>query len=219
MLDEAFDSGICTCVQSYEKDVIPGFDISRVLTINSDIPYEIQVYGTIKTGITLAISDTRIDPNAGVKPLVAHTVLLTSFSKLFVFVCADAFAFTSFMCLMQTQFTGSTQLPIIFTHKETDTFTQDFQKFGMMQAKTLQPNLVFRMSDVNYQGDFGRYLPSIYLISGIGQYVKSQLGFYTSVFNAKPGFIYIIKDMKTGRYSKALLLYGCFKLLETQEEQ
>lgn len=219
MLDTAFDSGICQCVTQYEKDVfqVGVANISRVITVHSDVDYQISIYNLIdSTQIVFTVSNDRIDPQQTITPIRSYYVDTANFQRLFLFYCSDTFCFPGLMCMLSSQFTGDT-MSLVFTHNQNDVFTDDFQKYCLIINSSLQMYTFFRVTDVVYSGTLGSYLPTSQIISGSGYYVKNQLGFYNSVYNPNPGYLYIIRDLKTGAKSKAVLLYGCFKLLETQE--
>lgn len=221
MLDAAFDSGICQCVTQYEKDVfqVQVCNISRVINVKSDVDYQISVYNMVgSTSVTFTISNNRIDPQQTITPIRQFYVEQANFKNLFLFCCADAFCFPGLMCLLSTQFTGDVQQSLVFTHNERDVFTSDFSRYCLIIDQSLQMYTFFRITDVVYTANLGAYLPTSQIISGTGFYAQNQLGFYNSVYNQKPGFLYILRDLKTGGKSKAVLLYGCFKLLETQED-
>ena len=216
MLDAAFDPGGCSCVSSYEKDVFSAAftSISRVITVHSDFDYEIQIYSPVdKTQIIVAVSNKRIDPQKDLGAIRQYTIGDRWIYRLFLFSCADAFCFPGVMCLTQTSFDGAT-LSLVFAHNHDDTYTLDFQRYSLIINSSLQSTQIFRVTNAVCSNINGFYLPTSQLITGSGSYVRGQLGFYNGMSNQNPGHIYLLQDLKTGVKSRAVLLYGCFKLLD-----
>ena len=216
MLDAAFDPGGCSCVSSYEKDVFQTAftSISRVITVHSDFDYEIQIQSPVdKAQIIMAVSNKRIDPQKALGAIRQYNIEDRWIYKLFLFRCSDAFCFPGVMCLAQTSFDGAT-LSLVFAHNHDDVYTLDFQRYSLIINSSLQSTQIFRVTNAVCTNIAGSYLPTSQLMTGSGSYVRDQLGFYNGVSNQNPGHLYLLQDLKTGIKSRAVLLYGCFKLLD-----
>lgn len=217
MLDAAFDPGGCSCVASYEKDVFSAAftSISRVITVHSDFDYEIQIYSPVgKTQIIVAVSNKRIDPQKALGAIRQYNISDYRVYKLFLFRCSDAFCFPGVMCLAQTSFDGVTQ-SLLFAHNhDDDVYTLDFWRYSLIINSSLQSTQIFRVANAVCTNINGFYLPTSQLMTGSGNYVRDQLGFYNDISKQNPGHLYLLQDLKTGIKSRAVLLYGCFKLLD-----
>lgn len=54
------------------------------------------------------------------------------------------------------------------------------------------------------------------IIMSDGQVQIDGMGMYDNLINNKPGSIYLLNDFKTGGRSYAILLYGCFVILDEE---